>query len=199
MSLHIVLASGNRGKLAEFSSLLGERFRFSAQSDLGVEEAEETGLSFIENALIKARNASLHTQLPALADDSGLCVNALGGAPGIYSARFAGSDADDSANNAKLIRELKGINDRRAHFHCALVFVRHAEDPAPIICEGRWPGEIVDDARGENGFGYDPHFYIPELGCCSAELPSQQKNRLSHRGRAVAQLIQRLQSEFPAS
>ena len=137
MSLHIVLASGNRGKLAEFSSLLGERFRFSAQSDLGVEEAEETGLSFIENALIKARNASLHTQLPALADDSGLCVNALGGAPGIYSARFAGSGADDSANNAKLIRELKGINDRRAHFHCALVFVRHAEDPRmPDLDEG---------------------------------------------------------------
>lgn len=199
MSLHIVLASGNRGKLAEFSSLLGERFRFSSQRDLNIEEVEETGLSFIENALIKARNASLHSQLPALADDSGLCVSALGGAPGIYSARFAGPGADDQANNAKLINELDGIDDRRAHFHCALVFVRHAEDPAPIICEGRWPGEIVDDPRGENGFGYDPHFFIPELGCCSAELPSQQKNRLSHRGRAVAQLIQRLQTEFPGS
>ncbi len=197
MSLKIVVASGNRGKLAEFSQLLGERFTLLSQRELKVEEVEETGLSFVENALLKARNAALQTGLPALADDSGLCVDALGGAPGIYSARYAGAGANDADNNAKLIRDLSGIAQRRAHFHCALVFIRHPEDPAPMICEGRWPGEIVDQPRGNNGFGYDPHFYIPELGHCAAELPTEQKNRLSHRGRAVAQLVQRLQSEFP--
>lgn len=197
MSLKIVVASNNRGKLAEFSQLLGERFKLLSQGELQVEEVEENGLSFVENALLKARNAALQTDLPALADDSGLCVDALGGAPGIYSARYAGAGASDADNNSKLIHDLKGIGERRAHFHCALVFVRHPEDPAPIICEGRWPGEIVDQARGDNGFGYDPHFYIPELKQCAAELPAEQKNRLSHRGRAVAQLVQRLQSEFP--
>ena len=180
MTLKIVVATGNAGKLAEFSQLLGERFSLISQRDLQVEEAEENGLSFVENALIKARNAALQTGLPALADDSGLCVDALGGAPGIYSARYAGAGAKDADNNAKLLRDLAGIRQRKAHFHCALVFVRHPEDPAPIICEGRWLGEVVDTPRGDNGFGYDPHFFIPELNKCAAELPPEQKNIFIH-------------------
>ena len=199
MTLKIVVATGNRGKLAEFSQLLGERFTLISQRELQVEEAEENGLSFVENALIKARNAALQTGLPALADDSGLCVDALGGAPGIYSARYAGISATDAYNNGKLLRDLAGITPRKAHFHCALVFVRHPEDPAPIICEGRWLGEVVDSPRGSNGFGYDPHFFIPELNKCAAELAPDQKNRLSHRGLAVAQLVQRLPVEFAGS
>ena len=199
MTLKIVVATGNAGKLAEFSQLLGERFSLISQRDLQVEEAEENGLSFVENALIKARNAALQTGLPALADDSGLCVDALGGAPGIYSARYAGAGAKDADNNAKLLRDLAGIRQRKAHFHCALVFVRHPEDPAPIICEGRWLGEVVDTPRGDNGFGYDPHFFIPELNKCAAELPPKQKNRLSHRGLAVSQLVKRLPTEFGGS
>ena len=199
MTLKIVVATGNAGKLAEFSQLLGERFSLISQRDLQVEEAEENGLSFVENALIKARNASLQTGLPALADDSGLCVDALGGAPGIYSARYAGAGAKDADNNAKLLRDLASIRQRKAHFHCALVFVRHPEDPAPIICEGRWLGEVVDTPRGENGFGYDPHFFIPALNKCAAELPPEQKNRLSHRGLAVSQLVKRLPTEFGGS
>ena len=199
MTLKIVVATGNAGKLAEFSQLLGERFSLISQRDLQVEEAEENGLSFVENALIKARNASLQTGLPALADDSGLCVDALGGAPGIYSARYAGAGAKDADNNAKLLRDLAGIRQRKAHFHCALVFVRHPEDPAPIICEGRWLGEVVDTPRGDNGFGYDPHFFIPALNKCAAELPPEQKNRLSHRGLAVSQLVKRLPTEFGGS
>ena len=199
MTLKIVVATGNAGKLAEFSQLLGERFSLISQRDLQVEEAEENGLSFVENALIKARNAALQTGLPALADDSGLCVDALGGAPGIYSARYAGAGAKDADNNAKLLRDLAGIRQRKAHFHCALVFVRHPEDPAPIICEGRWLGEVVDTPRGDNGFGYDPHFFIPELNKCAAELPPEQKNRLSHRGLAVSQLVKRLPTEFGGS
>ena len=199
MTLKIVVATGNAGKLAEFSQLLGERFSLISQRDLQVEEAEENGLSFVENALIKARNAALQTGLPALADDSGLCVDALGGAPGIYSARYAGAGAKDADNNAKLLRDLADIRQRKAHFHCALVFVRHPEDPAPIICEGRWLGEVVDTPRGDNGFGYDPHFFIPELNKCAAELPPEQKNRLSHRGLAVSQLVKRLPTEFGGS
>lgn len=199
MTLKIVVATGNAGKLAEFSQLLGERFSLISQRDLQVEEAEENGLSFVENALIKARNAALQTGLPALADDSGLCVDALGGAPGIYSARYAGAGAKDADNNAKLLRDLSDIRQRKAHFHCALVFVRHPEDPAPIICEGRWLGEVVDTPRGDNGFGYDPHFFIPALSKCAAELPPEQKNRLSHRGLAVSQLVKRLPTEFGGS
>ena len=199
MTLKIVVATGNAGKLAEFSQLLGERFSMISQRDLQVEEAEENGLSFVENALIKARNAALQTGLPALADDSGLCVDALGGAPGIYSARYAGAGAKDADNNAKLLRDLADIRQRKAHFHCALVFVRHPEDPAPIICEGRWLGEVVDTPRGDNGFGYDPHFFIPALNKCAAELPPEQKNRLSHRGLAVSQLVKRLPTEFGGS
>ncbi|WP_417766268.1 RdgB/HAM1 family non-canonical purine NTP pyrophosphatase [Spongiibacter tropicus] len=196
MNSKIVVATGNRGKLAEFSQLLGERFELLSQKDLKVDEAEETGLSFVENALLKARNAAAQTGLPALADDSGLCVNALNGAPGIYSARYAGNGASDTDNNAKLVEKLAGENNRRAHFHCALVFVRHATDPAPIICEGRWPGEIIDTARGGNGFGYDPHFYVAALDKTAAELSPEEKNRLSHRGQAVAAFVERFKEEM---
>lgn len=194
MALKLVLASSNPGKLAELSDILAELdAEVLPQSEFDIPDAVEDGLSFVENALIKARHAARHSGLPALADDSGLCVDALGGAPGIYSARYAGTHGDDAANNRKLIDNLQGIDNRRAHFHCALVFVRHETDPAPIICEGLWWGEIIDQPRGDNGFGYDPLFYIPELGCCSAELPKAQKNTLSHRGQALATLLARLQ------
>ncbi len=197
MSQQIVLASGNRGKIAELSSLLAELdIEILSQSDFQVVEAEENALSFVENALLKARNAARQTGLPALADDSGLCVDALNGAPGIYSARFAGPDASDADNNALLLEKLRDETRRSAHFHCALVFVRHADDPAPIICEGLWHGEILDQPRGENGFGYDPLFYIPDLQRCSAELDKAEKNRLSHRGLALAQLLPRLRQEL---
>ena len=194
MALKLVLASGNPGKLAELSDILADLdAEVLPQSEFDVPDAVEDGLSFVENALIKARHAARHSGLPALADDSGLCVDALGGAPGIYSARYAGTHGDDEANNRKLLANLAGVDNRRAHFHCALVFVRHENDPAPIICEGLWWGEIVDQPRGDNGFGYDPLFYIPSLGCCSAELPKAQKNAVSHRGQALAQLLTRLQ------
>ncbi|QQD18414.1 RdgB/HAM1 family non-canonical purine NTP pyrophosphatase [Spongiibacter nanhainus] len=194
MALKLVLASGNPGKLAELSDILADLdAEVLPQSEFDVPDAVEDGLSFVENALIKARHAARHSGLPALADDSGLCVDALGGAPGIYSARYAGTHGDDEANNRKLLANLTGVDNRRAHFHCALVFVRHENDPAPIICEGLWWGEIVDQARGDNGFGYDPLFYIPSLGCCSAELPKAQKNAVSHRGQALAKLLTRLQ------
>lgn len=193
----VVLASGNKGKLKELGAILAELdMQVHSQAEFNVTEAEETGLSFVENALLKARNAARQTGLPALADDSGLCVDALRGAPGIYSARYAGAHASDSDNNAKLLASLAGEENRRAHFHCALVFVLHADDPAPVICEGIWAGEIVDQPRGDNGFGYDPLFYIPELNCCSAQLPPAQKNRLSHRGQAVTQLLPRLRRAF---
>lgn len=193
MALKLVLASGNRGKLAELSDILADLdAEVLPQSEFDVPDAVEDGLSFVENAIIKARHAARYSGLPALADDSGLCVDALDGAPGIYSARYAGTHGDDDANNRKLIATLAGIDNRRAHFHCALVFVRHENDPAPIICEGLWWGEIVDQPRGDNGFGYDPLFYIPSLGCCSAELPIAQKNAVSHRGQALAQLLEQL-------
>ncbi len=192
----VVLASGNQGKLRELAAILAETgLSLHSQAEFAVVEAPETGLSFVENAIIKARNAAQQTGLAALADDSGLCVDALDGAPGIYSARYAGEGASDADNNRKLLASLRQQTLRRAHFHCALVFVRHASDPAPIICEGLWEGEIVDQPRGDNGFGYDPLFYIPALGCCSAELPPAQKNQLSHRGQALAQLLARLQRE----
>lgn len=193
MALKLVLASGNRGKLAELSDILADLdAEVLPQSEFDVPDAVEDRLSFVENAIIKARHAARYSGLPALADDSGLCVDALDGAPGIYSARYAGTHGDDDANNRKLIATLAGIDNRRAHFHCALVFVRHENDPAPIICEGLWWGEIVDQPRGDNGFGYDPLFYIPSLGCCSAELPKAQKNAVSHRGQALAQLLEQL-------
>ena len=197
----LVLASGNAGKLAELRALLaGTGVELVAQSQLGVEEVEETGLSFVENALLKARHAARATGLPALADDSGLCVDLLGGAPGLYSARYAGIHGDSAANNAKLLRELEGIEPlrRSAHFHAVIVLLRHATDPQPLIAEGTWPGLILDAPRGEAGFGYDPVFLDTGLGLSAAELDPALKNRISHRGRALAQLRERLPATLAA-
>lgn len=194
----IVLASGNRGKLAELRQLLaGLDFEVVAQTDLGVGDADETGLSFVENALIKARHAAQATGLPALADDSGLCVDALDGAPGLYSARYAGRHGDDGANNRLLLQRLHGVEDARrgAHFHCSLVLLRHARDPAPLIAEGRWFGRVLTAPRGDKGFGYDPLFLPHGFERSGAEFEAAEKNRLSHRGLATAQLLQLLQQE----
>jgi XTP/dITP diphosphohydrolase len=191
----IVLASGNRGKLKEFQQLLGDcGFEVLPQSDFNVPEAEETGLSFVENAIIKARHAAKYSGLPAIADDSGLEVDALNGRPGIYSARFAGNNASDQTNNEKLLADLLDIPERQrsARFQCLLVLMRHANDPTPLICQGTWEGRILFAARGENGFGYDPLFYVPEQNCSSAELPPTIKNTISHRGKAMAKLIRRM-------
>lgn len=189
----LVLASNNAGKLKELQAMLGDDIEVLPQREFTNQEAEETGLSFVENAILKARHAARASGLPALADDSGLAVDALGGAPGIYSARYADGQGD-AANNAKLLQALREVPDaeRGARFICALALVRHAEDPVPIICEGAWEGRILHAARGEHGFGYDPLFLIPELGLSSAELPAQQKNQLSHRARAMQQLRARL-------
>ena len=193
----VVLASGNRGKLQELNDLLsGLGIELRSQADYKVEEAEETGRSFIENAILKARNAARQSGCAALADDSGLCVDALDGAPGIYSARYAGTNADDASNNAKLLLALTGNTQRRAHFHCALAFVRHADDPAPIVCEGQWRGTILEQPRGDNGFGYDPLFFIAELAKSSAELNKAEKNQISHRALALQQLLPRLHAEY---
>lgn len=193
----VVLASGNRGKLAELGNLLADMgITLRSQAEFDVIEADETGLSFIENAILKARNAARQTGFAALADDSGLSVDALGGAPGIYSARYAGEHAQDADNNAKLLNALKNETKRRAHFHCALAFVRHADDPAPIVAEGLWHGEILSAPRGSNGFGYDPLFYIADLNLSSAELSKEQKNQLSHRALALSQLLPRLRAEY---
>ena len=195
----VVLASGNRGKLQELNDLLGGLgIELHSQADYDVIEAEETGLSFIENAILKARNAARQSGYAALADDSGLCVDALGGAPGIYSARYAGTDANDTSNNAKLLSELKAYSQRDAHFHCALAFVRHADDPAPIVCEGLWRGTILEQARGDNGFGYDPLFFVAALNKSSAELSKADKNQISHRALALQQLLPRLHAEYLA-
>lgn len=196
----LVLASNNAGKLREFSSLLASlNFEIQSQSALNVPEAEEPHLTFVENALAKARHASRLTGLPALADDSGLCVAALGGAPGVHSARYAELAGEpifaqerDARNNQRLLRELGASVDRRAHFVCVLVFVRHADDPQPLIAEGEWHGEILKQARGHDGFGYDPLFFLPALGLTAAELEAEQKNRLSHRGQALKLLLKRL-------
>ena len=189
----LVLASNNKGKLAELQAMLGDSIKVRPQSDFTDIEAEETGLTFVENALIKARHAASVSGLPALADDSGLAVDALGGAPGIYSARYAGG-AGDAANNAKLLDALKDVPDaeRGAQFICALALLRHAEDPIPLICEGAWEGRILHAASVEHGFGYDPLFWVPERDCSSAELSPQEKNQLSHRARAMAQLRAKL-------
>ncbi len=187
----LVLASGNAGKLAEFNRLLADvGIDVVVQQSLGVEEAEETGLTFVENALLKARHASRHTGLPALADDSGLCVDALGGAPGLYSARYAGTHGDHAANIARLLGELDGLapEQRSAHFHCTLVLVAHAEDPDPLIAQGRWHGQVLDAARGTGGFGYDPVFLDPAHGLSAAEMPAELKNAVSHRAQALAML-----------
>ena len=194
--MKLVLASGNAGKLAELRDLLGDRFILHAQSEFGVGDADETGLSFIENAILKARHAARATGLPALGDDSGLCVDALRGAPGLYSARYAGTHGDSDANIDKLLREIDGIDDpaRTARFVCVLALVRHADDPMPLVAEGRWEGRVLRARRGGNGFGYDPVFFSPLHGCSAAELPADVKNRDSHRGQALAALRDRLQA-----
>lgn len=188
-----VLASGNAGKLRELQALLRPlAVALRAMSEFGVDSPEETGLSFVENALLKARHAARATGHPAIGDDSGLVVPALGGAPGLYSARYAGADADAAANSRKLIAALRGVADRRASFYCALVFLEHAQDPAPIIATGNWRGSIVDAPRGANGFGYDPHFFLQELQATAAQLAPAEKNRRSHRGTACRRLVQQL-------
>ena len=189
----VVIASGNAGKLREFTALLAP-FDFEAipQAALGVSEAEEPHISFVENALAKARHAASATGLPALADDSGICAEALAGAPGVRSARYAGEPANDARNNQKLIAALSVHTDHRAFYYCALVFVTHANDPHPLIATGEWHGEVIASARGEGGFGYDPHFYLPEHGCTAAELPADVKNRISHRGKAIQTLAEKL-------
>lgn len=192
----IVLATGNQGKVAELSDMLTPfACRVVPQSEFQLADADETGLSFIENAIIKARHAALATGLPAIADDSGLAVDALQGAPGIYSARFAGEAANDQRNIDKLLFELTSVpmQQRQAQFHCVLVFMRHAEDPTPIISHGRWAGLIQQQPAGEGGFGYDPVFYLPELDCTAAQLSKAQKQQLSHRGQALSQLLTQLQ------
>lgn len=186
----IVLASNNAGKLRELEQMLRPfDVEIVPQAALGIAEAEEPHHTFVENALAKARHAARHAGLPALADDSGICVAALDGAPGVHSARFAGEPKSDRRNNEKLIALLQGCADRRAHYYCVVVLVRHAEDPEPLIAEGRWCGEVVDIPRGEGGFGYDPHFFVRELQRTVAELESAQKDELSHRGQALRRLM----------
>ena len=192
----LVLASGNPGKLRELSVILDDLgYQLLPQSDFDVTEAAETGTTFVENAIIKARHAAQQTGLPSLADDSGIEVDALDGAPGVYSARFAGVDADDAANNRLLVEKLRAVPaaERGARYRAVIVLMRHAGDPAPLICEGSWEGVIQLTPAGDGGFGYDPYFYLPELGCTSAELSATEKNRLSHRGKALAELKRKLQ------
>ncbi|MDP1979244.1 RdgB/HAM1 family non-canonical purine NTP pyrophosphatase [Undibacterium sp.] len=189
----IVLASNNQGKLKEFYQILSPLgIDLRAQSEFQVPEAEEPYPSFVENALTKARHASRLTGLPALADDSGICVNALQGSPGVLSARFAGEPKSDLRNNQKLIADLAGVADKSAYYYCVLVFVRSEFDPQPVIADGIWAGEIIADARGENGFGYDAHFFIPSLNKTVAELAAAEKNQLSHRGQALRALVEKL-------
>jgi XTP/dITP diphosphohydrolase len=196
MISRLVLASGNPGKLAEFRRLLSPLgIDVIAQSDLGIPEAAEPHITFVENALAKARHASALSRLPALADDSGICVRALDGAPGVQSARYAGEPRSDLRNNRKLIAALAGVVDRSAHYTCVLTLVRHAGDPEPIIAEGTWHGRIVDEPRGTGGFGYDPHFLDVENGQTGAEMSLDRKNERSHRGQAMRALIARLEAE----
>ncbi len=193
MSQTIVLASNNAGKLKEFGELLGPLgFIVRAQREFDVPEADEPHPTFVENALAKARHAACLTGLPALADDSGICAHALGGAPGVHSARYAGEPKSDGRNNDKLIAELSAHADKSAHYYCVLVYVRHADDPQPVIAEGRWDGEVIATPRGQGGFGYDPHFLLPALGRTAAELSAEEKNRLSHRGQALRALAEKL-------
>lgn len=191
----LVLASGNPAKLAELTALLdAESITVHAQNAFDVPEAEETGLTFVENALIKARNAAQHTDLPAIGDDSGLEVDALDGAPGIYSSRYAGSEASDTDNVAKLLEQMDEVpsQQRTARFQCIVVLLRHANDPTPLICHGTWEGTIAREPRGNSGFGYDPIFFVPSHGCTAAELPVNTKNRISHRARALRELQKKL-------
>src|ERR1700682_5888901 len=191
----LVLASNNSGKLREFRRLLTPvGIEVSAKAELGIEEIAEPHHTFVENALTKARHTSRLAHLPALADDSGICVDALNGAPGVQSARFAGEPTSDARNNAKLVEKLAGVADRRAHYYCMLALMRHGDDPEPILAEGRWDGTIIDLPRGGGGFGYAPHFLDPATGMTGAELPLARKNELSHRGRAMRSLLDRLRS-----
>ena len=194
----LVLATGNQGKVKEMSNLLADfGFDVVAQSDYNVSSVAETGTTFIENAIIKARHAAKETGLPAIADDSGLEVDYLNGAPGIYSARFAGEDASDADNIDKLLAEMKDIpaEQRTARFHCVLVMIRHENDPTPLVCHGSWEGSILTERHGENGFGYDPVFWVPEDQCASAQLPPARKKQLSHRGKALQQLFSALKAD----
>ena len=191
----LVLASNNAGKLREFQALLAPlNFEVIPQGQLGIPSCEEPFHTFVENALAKARHASAASGLPALADDSGICVQALNNKPGVYSARYAGEPANDDANNQKLIAALQGISNRSAHYVCALVLVNRADDPEPLIVQTRWNGEIVDQAQGANGFGYDPYFFLPEFQLTAAQLDPAQKNAVSHRGKALRELITQLQT-----
>jgi XTP/dITP diphosphohydrolase len=188
----IVVASGNSGKLKEISQMLSPlNIQVVGQKSLNIEDIEETGLSFVENAILKARNASLCSGRPALADDSGLEVDALNGEPGIYSARYAGEHANDANNIVKLLENLQSVSpaERTARFQCIMVYLRHANDPTPLICQGTWEGLIVSKPQGDNGFGYDPVFWVPGQACCAAQLPPEIKNKLSHRGQALQQMI----------
>lgn len=189
----LVVASGNPGKLREINHLLAPlNIEALPQSLFNVPDADEPHCTFIENALTKARHASQHTGLPALADDSGICVNALGGNPGVLSARYGGEPRSDERNNQKLVDVLKNETNRKAHYYCVMVLVRSPDDPQPIVADGTWQGEIQLSPRGEGGFGYDPYFYLPDLGKTAAELPMDQKNRISHRGKALARLVERI-------
>ncbi len=191
----LVLASGNPGKLRELAVILEDLgYELHAQSEFDVPEVAETETTFVENAIIKARHAAAHTGLPALADDSGIEVDALGGAPGVYSARFSGPDADDAANNALLVEKLRDVPraERSARYRAVIIFMRHAEDPSPLICEGSWEGMIQLEPEGDGGFGYDPYFFLPGLGCTSAQLSAADKNQFSHRGAALAELKRKL-------
>ncbi len=195
MSEKIVLASGNSGKLREIQAVLdAQRFTLVKQSEFNVPDVPETGTTFVENAIIKARHAAKLTNLPALSDDSGIEVDALKGAPGVYSARYAGKHGEDDANNSKLLQELQNVSDeqRTARFQCVIVYMRHAEAPMPIICEGTWEGQILHEISGANGLGYDPLFYVPTHKCSSAELDPAEKNRISHRAQALKKLISSL-------
>lgn len=191
----VVIASGNAGKLREIARIL-EPLDFEAvpQSVFGVPECPEPHVTFVENCIAKARHAAAHTGLPALADDSGICVDALNGAPGVYSARYAGEPKSDERNNQKLIQSLQGEANRRAHYYCVMVYVRFADDPQPIIAEGAWHGEIIDTPRGNGGFGYDPYFLLPEFGQTGAELSMEVKNGISHRGQALRALAEKLRA-----
>ncbi len=191
----LVIASANAGKLRELSQLFAELdYQLYPQADFDVPEVAETGTTFVENAIIKARNAAQHTGFAALADDSGIEVDALNGAPGVYSARFSGTNATDEANNALLVEKLRQVPEqqRSARYRAVIVYLRNAADPSPVICEGSWEGIILLEPRGTGGFGYDPYFYLPEQGCTSAELSAERKNKLSHRGQALRQLLEKL-------
>jgi XTP/dITP diphosphohydrolase len=191
----LVIASNNPGKLREFQFLLQPLgIEVLTQAQLGIAEAEEPHVTFVENALAKARHVSRLSRLPALSDDSGICVTALGGAPGVLSARYAGEPKSDIRNNEKLLKDMQGVADRRAHYYCVLVLLHHADDPQPLIAEGEWHGEIAHEERGDGGFGYDPLFWLPEFGKTSAQLEREQKHAISHRGKALKVLLQRLQS-----